>query len=270
MFSTSSHKRLNAELCQAVVGLVLFFSFVWSSQAGLKIYYIRHAEGGHNVVKQYKNVPKDQWPDYVGNADAFTPKGKTQVAAATERLKKLKFDFIAVSPAWRTRHTVLPYLRAVGAKGEIWPELNEFGGAGDVLAKDLPNAKREKIIEAGKPVELPDEEKDVLRMRNGAQKHYELPQARDARRNAAIRLVSEEVIELITKRFGGSNKSILLVGHGNSGRALLKMLTKDNLDKTPSMTNTGIWMVEEQPDRAFELKIYNDAPCEARAAVAAQ
>ena len=58
MFSTSSHKRLNAELCRAVVGLVLFFSFVWSSQAGLKIYYIRHAEGGHNVVKQYKNVPK--------------------------------------------------------------------------------------------------------------------------------------------------------------------------------------------------------------------
>jgi hypothetical protein len=32
--------------------------------AGLKIYYIRHAEGGHNVKKAWeaKGVPKSEWP----------------------------------------------------------------------------------------------------------------------------------------------------------------------------------------------------------------
>ena len=97
-----------------------------------------------------------------------------------------------------------------------------------------------------------------------------MPEAKNSKRTAAVRLVSEETIRLIKERFGGSDKSILLVGHGNNGRALLKVLTQDNLKGIPSMANTGIWMVEEQPDGSFELKTYNDAPYRAKEAVLAQ
>ena len=49
----------------------------------LKVYYVRHGEGGHNVVSEWKHKPKDQWPAYVGNPNVFTPKGEQQVAALT-------------------------------------------------------------------------------------------------------------------------------------------------------------------------------------------
>jgi hypothetical protein len=58
-------------------------------EAGLKIYYLRHAEAGHNVVRQWENVPKPQWPRYVGNQNLFTPKGETQVTPAAEKLKNM-------------------------------------------------------------------------------------------------------------------------------------------------------------------------------------
>ncbi|MDP4996164.1 MAG: hypothetical protein NWQ16_08095, partial [Akkermansiaceae bacterium] len=52
-----------------------FFTVLSSMvEAGLKIYYIRHAEGGHNVKKEWedKGVPEKEWPEYVGNPDMFT------------------------------------------------------------------------------------------------------------------------------------------------------------------------------------------------------
>lgn len=39
----------------------------------LRIYYIRHAEGGHNVKREWGIFPKSEWPSYVGNREAFTP-----------------------------------------------------------------------------------------------------------------------------------------------------------------------------------------------------
>ncbi|HVO78417.1 MAG TPA: histidine phosphatase family protein, partial [Candidatus Bathyarchaeia archaeon] len=125
--SSAAFRCFRPRVC-ATLAAIACFAFAFRSDAGLKVYYLRHAEGGHNVVKEWANVPKEQRPDYVGNANVFTPKGKEQVVAATEKLQKYHFDFIAVSSMWRTRNTVLPYLKAIGTKGEIWPELHEFGG----------------------------------------------------------------------------------------------------------------------------------------------
>ena len=82
--------------------LLLWLGLFEVAQAGLKVYFIRHAEAGHNVVKEWKEKPKADWPAYVGNPDMFTPQGETQVVKATEKLKQYHFDFIAVSPYWRT------------------------------------------------------------------------------------------------------------------------------------------------------------------------
>jgi broad specificity phosphatase PhoE len=242
------------------LALIAIFASAASSEAALKIYYLRHAEGGHNVVKEWAKVPKEQRPDYVGNGNVFTPKGKTQVAAATEKLEKYHFDFIGVSSMWRTRNTILPYLKAVSAKGEIWPELHEFDGGAKILATNLP-APAKPILGAGPRVELPLEEAPYFTFRPDATNDFKLPSGEGVEREAAMQLVVQRVVDMIRERFAGTDKTILLVGHGNSGRALLRRLTNQSLPEIPSMANAELWMVEEQPGGAFQLEVYNDAPC---------
>ncbi len=258
---------------RVLLAAALLLSYVSPSEAGLKIYYLRHAEGGHNVVKEWAKVPKAQRPAYVGNGNVFTPKGETQVAAATEKLQKYQFDFIGVSSMWRTRNTILPYLKVTGAKGEIWPELREFGGGLSILSTNLP-APAGPILNAGAPVELPPEEAPYFSLRKDARNDFKLPPRQEGTeteaRESAIRVVVQRTVDMIQKRFGGTDKTILLVGHGNSGKALLRLLTGTQLADIPSMANTGIWMVEEQPGGQFKLKMYNDAPYGKQGTVAAQ
>ena len=243
------------------VRLLLSLSLVLAagrSEAALRIYYLRHAEGGHNVVKEWANVPKEQRPAYVGDPNMFTPKGETQVVLATQKLQRYHFDFIAVSPMWRTRHTILPYLRAVGAKGEIWPELHEFSGGSRILRSNLP-APADRVLNAGAPVHLPPDEVGSFVLRPGAMNDFKLPPGKGDDHDAAIRLVLQRVVDTIQQRFGGTDKSILLVGHGTSGKALLRMLTNRELTDLPAIANTGLWMVEEQASGRFKLKMFNDA-----------
>lgn len=249
--------------------LLCFLSFVSHAEAGLKIYYLRHAEGGHNVVDQWKNVPKEQRPAYVGNANMFTPKGEAQVEALTRKLSPYQFDFIAVSPLWRTRHTILPYLKAEHREAEVWPELHEFLAGRSILASNLPPLSA-PVLGAGPRVEVPMEEAAYFTIREDGKTNYRLPVGKGPNQEAAIRAVTQHTIDLLREHFGGSNKSVLLVGHGNSGIALLRLLTKDPLAKIPPMANTSLWMVEEQPDGQFQLKFYNDAPYEKAQPVAAQ
>jgi broad specificity phosphatase PhoE len=242
-----------------------FLSFVSQAEAGLRIYYLRHAEAGHNVVKEWANVPKAQWPAYVGHDDKFTPKGETQVAAATAMLEKDHFDFIAVSPMWRAMHTVLPYLKATGAKAEIWPELREFSGGTRVLSTNLPPPLGQ-ILNAGRRLKLSPDEAPYFTLREGATNDFLLPRMKGEQQQAAYRFVVEHEVDLIRKRFGGTTKAILLVGHANSGKALLKFLTLNNLSHTPPIANAELWMVEEQPDGRFKLEMYNDTPYAGHAA----
>tara|TARA_B110000902_G_scaffold169902_1_gene193510 strand:- start:257 stop:619 length:363 start_codon:yes stop_codon:yes gene_type:complete len=79
------------------------------------------------------------------------------------------------------------------------------------------------------------------------------------KKHAGSKVIFDKVLELIDNR-SKSFKTILLSGHGSSGKAVLRMLTKDPLDGFPPITNTGIWMVEQQDDGTFKLKIFNDVP----------
>ncbi len=97
---TTKIVRMGAFRIYPVIRLLLavgcLSSCVSLSEAGLRIYYLRHAEGGHNVEKEWENVPKAQRPAYVGNPNVFTPKGETQVLAVTKRLQRDHFG------AWLT------------------------------------------------------------------------------------------------------------------------------------------------------------------------
>ncbi len=252
-------RRLLPTAClQLALILLLGFGFSSSCPAGLKLYFLRHAEAGHNVVDQWEDKPRDEWPSYVGNPDAFTPTGKDQVAACARKLKKYHFDCIAVSPTWRTRHTVAPYLRETGQKAELWPELLEFGSL-DKQHDFIPLPTPSTNLFRGDVIHVSDSEQDIFALREDGPRLFRL--GRTPSQKAADRwAVVQKDIELIHKRFGGSDKSVLLVGHENIGRLLLEAVTQDRKLFNVSLLNTSLWMAEEQPDGYFKLRLLNDKP----------
>jgi broad specificity phosphatase PhoE len=247
--------------------LVSVFIGANDCEAGLKIYYIRHAEGGHNVKKawQAKGVPESEWPAYVGNPDVFTPTGLKEVVKGTKKLQKYHFDLIASSPLWRARNTILPYLDARNQKAEIWPELREASGMLTILDPNLPEVK-EDILNKREAIVIPKNEKEFFKLRPGAENNYKsVPRGSSAELKVAYtKYAAQHAIQLIKSRYGDSDKSILLAGHNSSGVSLLKLLIQfEPTGKARrGLDNVGIWMVEQQEDGSFELKMYNDEPYE--------
>jgi len=248
--------------------LLLFTICVLPARAGLKVYYLRHGETGANAEYEWrdKGVPRDQWPSYVGDAGVFSPRGEGQVKAVAGKLKGYAFDFIAVSPIWRARNTILPYLRATGQKGEIWPELAEAEVSFEELLEQINESGKlpppsPDLLTGGKPIVLPDDEREFFTLRPGGEKLEKLGDG-SLQAVADRRALVEHAISLIRERFGGSDKAILIVGHGNAGRLLAHALTGDRhvLDDGAHIYNTHLWMAEEQPDGAFKLEMYNDKP----------
>lgn len=252
-------KTLCKTLCRltALAAFLLLPALTALADGPLKIYYLRHGEGGHNVVKDWKDKPKAEWPDYVGNSDMFTPKGESQVAAAVEKLKSLQFDFIAVSPAWRTRNTVLPYLKLTGLKGEIWPELIEMRAIPPerIIDANLPTPGGKLL--AGSAVTIPQDEVAYFNLREDGAKMPRTGKGEAQAMSDTIEL-GRMAIKLLKERFAGSGKSILLVGHGNSGSTLLRLLT--GTMKFKGLENAKVWMAEEQPDGSFKLMMLNNEP----------
>lgn len=237
-----------------VIALV-FLGFQPLCQAGLKVYYIRHAEGGHNVVNEWKDKPKSEWPSYVGNDKVFTPKGEKQVAAVPEKLAPYKIDFVACSPLWRTRNTILEYLKVNHMKAEIWPELEEYHYHEATPPFPPPSAT---LFGGGKEIEIAESEKDVFTVRPDAPRRFKIDSFTKEQSRGDVEALMKKIVELITTRFGGQEKSILLVGHGNSSGTLLKELTGKG---SPAWAqNTGVWMAEQQADGSFKLMMFNDQP----------
>lgn len=252
-----------------LIGALLLAQAVPSiAEAGLKIYYIRHAEGGHNVKKawQEKGVPESEWPAYVGDPNVFTPKGLTQVVGATEKLQQYQFDFIATSPVWRVHNTIAPYLKLTGQQAEVWPELREGKGMVTILSDDIPEVQ-EEILNLGDAIEISDDEAAYLKLRPGAENNYsKYPKGSSENEQVAyMKHVSLHAIDLIEERFGGTDQSILLAGHNSAGVPLLKLLLKEAPTGAArrGLDNTGIWMVEQQEDGSYKLMLYNDRPYQA-------
>lgn len=245
--------------------LTLLMTTLLSSvaHAGLKIYYIRHAQGGHNVKKEWqqKGVPEAEWPAYVGNPNMFTPQGLKEVVGATKKLQKYRFDFIASSPLWRCRNTIQPYLKATKQQAEIWPELREAPGMRSILSEDLPEVT-EEILNRDKAIQIEKDEQAFFSLRPDGKNHYaSYPKGcAEELKVAYTKHVSQHVIALVEKRFGNTEKSILLAGHNSSGVSLLKLLLKEEPTGKAQrgLGNATIWMVERQDDGSYILKMYND------------
>jgi bisphosphoglycerate-dependent phosphoglycerate mutase len=260
-----SPQHRSAKPTVSSIRILLILAFVLfgasRSEAQLKIYYIRHAEGGHNVKKEWqeKGIPESEWPSYVGNPNVFTPRGKKEVIATTKKLQEYSFDFIATSNVWRVRNTILPYLKATKQTAEIWPELREGPGMLTILSTDIPDLDI-AILNQGDPIELPKKEKKFFVLRKDSPNDY-MKYPRESEENlkvAYMKHVSLHAIDMIEKRFGGTDKSILLAGHNSSGVSLLKLLLKEEPENKKGIISTGIWMVEQQKDGSYQLKMYNN------------
>lgn len=243
----------------------VFLFFAADACAGLKIYYLRHAQSGANVAHEWRMIPDSLRPSYVGNEDAFSPLGEAQVKTVPAKLEPYQFDFIAVSPKWRARQTILGYLKQSRRQAEIWPELEEFSMdmqmANQLISKDTFRPERPDLF-AGEQIKITDEEKPFLKLREGQTSRFKLRSGADDQVEDWVHAL-DDAISRIKKLESAGDSSVLLVGHGNSGRMLLHRLVKNEGD-LPQIANVGLWMAEEQPDGTFELKIYNDAPVASR------
>ena len=232
------------------------------SDAGLKIFYIRHAEAGHNVKEDWedKDIPKSEWPSYVGKPEMFTPKGLKQLELANINLSKYKFDLIACSPMWRARSTILPYLKSKDLKAQVWPELRESSGSAEILSKSLPKLT-EPILNMGKPIVLPEDELKYFSILPDAKNNFKkYPKGSSYKYKASVlKAATSKAIQRILDLYSGTNKTVLLAGHGGSGKAILKLLTKKESagSARSGMRNAQLWMVEQQTDDSFQIQLYN-------------
>lgn len=235
--------------------LFLLLALAATGRAEINLLYLRHAEGGHNVVRKFQEsgMPTNEWPAYVGKDNAFSPEGEAQAQAVVAPLQKHTFDLIAVSPTWRTRNTILPYLKATGQKAEIWPELAETANT-DVLPSegeinpDLWSGKR--------AIRLSAEEADFFHLRADPPGLHELVVSNRLEAVAC----AERVETLLRDRFNDQPARVLLVGHGNASRTLLRQLTRQPDARAEHLGNTRSWTGKEQPDGSYAIERYNERP----------
>lgn len=216
----------------------MFLLAVAQAQA-LDVYFIRHAETMGNVTLDYTET----------NQCTFSPKGLTQVAGVAAKLKDLSFDAILVSPTWRTRQTILPYLQERKLTAEICPEVEEC--CCDCRADTLASAN----IPLGAKIVITDGESPYFKLRD-ANAIFRFAPSTSEEAAAQIRRAGE----LIRFRFGGSDKTILIVTHSCSGGRLIADLLGLDFGGRFSPGNAALTHLRQGADGRFSLLMVNDAP----------
>lgn len=239
------------------VVLALWLGGALTAHAALTVYYLRHAEGGHNATADFvhRRVPTNAWPAWVGNPNVFTPTGLAQVNALSTNLLSYKIDFIAVSPLWRTRHTILPYLKRTKRTAEIWPELTETASFSPPHGAPKKPASNASLFSTG-TVKMTPEEARYFRVRADGTGNRELK----ATNLTAVVALAQRVEKLLRARGGTNDYTVLLVGHGNAGLTLIRQLTRNPHWHGVFLRNATMWMAREKPDGSFALQMLNGAP----------
>ncbi|MEI6082677.1 MAG: hypothetical protein WCS70_00065 [Verrucomicrobiota bacterium] len=77
---------------------------------------------------------------------------------------------------------------------------------------------------------------------------------------AQVAGLAKKTLDLLCARFGRRDATVLLVGHGAAGVALIRYLTRQPAWFETWPDNAALWMATEKPDGAFELRVLNGAP----------
>jgi broad specificity phosphatase PhoE len=198
-------------------------------QAQVEITFVRHAESEANATGRYNSK----------TLNVLSAKGKEQVKQLTKELGMKRFDMIAISPAGRAIQTIVPFLRASGQTGTIWPELNECcheKGA----ARKIPAGK----MGYGATITIPEIWQAVVKIDPNHSKFVNVSNYQEGMiqvRMSYDRLKSEFK----------NHKRILLVGHSLAGARLFTLLF--GKEKPIKIDNAKIYQFRQLPNGTFEL-----------------
>jgi broad specificity phosphatase PhoE len=234
-FPSIHHDRMKSSIQLAALLLVATAARV----SALDVYLIRHAETMGNVTLDYSET----------NQCTFSPKGLTQVAGITEKLKDLSFDNVLVSPTWRTRQTILPYLTAHKVTAEICPEIEEC--CCDCRGDTAPASN----IPLGEKIVISEGEAPYFKLRD-TNTIFRFAPATEEEAVAQIQRAGD----LIRSRFGGSGKSILIVTHSCTGGRFIENLLGLKPDGRFGPGNAALTHLRQEADGSFRLVMLNDAP----------
>jgi broad specificity phosphatase PhoE len=169
------------------------------------------------------------------------------------KLMDYRFDTIMVSPTWRTRQTILPYLKAHGRTAEIWPEIEECccDARGDAPpATEIPPGEKIVIGEADSACFKLRDETAAVRFAPTTEAEG-LGQMRRA-------------CDLIRTRFGGSDKSVLVVTHSCSGTRIIEELLGLKMAGRFPVDNASLTHLRQGDDGSFQLVALNGQPFQAQ------
>jgi broad specificity phosphatase PhoE len=198
----------------------------------MELVFMRHAETVANATGRYNSR----------TIDTLSQLGVKQVAAVTSRLNGMKFDAIVVSPSPRALKTIAPYLRAhPGTRAEVWPELYECCDNNTKKVKGPTSAQ----IRFGGMVKLPSDLAPLLYLSPLNNRFILAPSYQDGLRQ--VRLTASS----LKRRFGGTGKTVLVVGHSLHGGRLIELLQGKPMTGRTRPGNTAILRFREQPDGSF-------------------
>lgn len=231
---------MNQTLRRGWTAVCLLVAFGMAQAEAADLYFIRHAQTMANVTREYTDE----------NQRVFSPRGEEQIRAASEKLAEYDFDVVLVSPAWRTQHTILPYLKVRGMQAEIWPELYE-------CCWDRETEEEEPELVPGPRIEVEEDVRRHFRFRD-EDSVYMLDVDTPARGD----LMVERAVELIRSRFAGTDQSVLIVSHYHTGSRLIPALLDEPPPRAVRPANARLSHVHQDDAGRFRLRMLNDRPIE--------
>ncbi len=207
---------------------------------GMDLYLVRHAETVANATKDYSHA----------NQRTFSPRGRREIDALDAKLAAYRFDHVLVSPTWRTRHTIAPWLAHTGRVAEIWPELAECCYQAD---RDTPASA---ALERGHAIDVEEELQALFTFRGDDARRWI-----EAKTWADSRLQVDEAIRLLRERYAGTGDAVLVVGHFKaSARIVAALLGAPELEPEVALKNAEVTHLRQAEDGRFRIVAINGRP----------
>ncbi|MDP8266586.1 MAG: histidine phosphatase family protein [Candidatus Aceula meridiana] len=220
------------------LAVFLFYSWMDDHSRGLDIYFVRHAETVANATGDYN----------AENQKEFTKKGYRQIQNLTRILDKMSFDHVLVSPKYRTKNTILPYLKKNNLVGQIWPEVAECCWQGD---EHMPASVG---IPFGKIINIKKENFRFFKLRSSSADRFYNPQTY----SDGIEQI-KRACELIERKYSGTGKSLLIVSHWLATSRMLEMFLGIEIKGRFNIKNAKLIHLRKEAGGKYRLMTTVDA-----------
>ncbi|WP_017178741.1 histidine phosphatase family protein [Actinomyces timonensis] len=227
----------------------------------MKLILVRHGRTIANVMSALDTAFPGQPLDEIGREQAATIPGRLEDAGHLAGISSLW-----VSPILRARQTMEPVEQATGLRATILPGLRE------VLAGDLEMATDERSVAC-----YVDTTRAWMAGRPAARIPGSLEDGHDSldRFDAAVRAIAEHAADEAPEGASGTGGgAALLVSHGTVLRLWTSLRAAAGAGVDPlwvaehPLRNTGIAVVEGDPDAGWRLLDWNDGAWRASTASA--